>query len=326
MPKKNNLPDSDQKLARKINAILEEKRSVYSSDDYLIDRIAAYRKDLFLHHQNEAAKEKKSTWDGIDSYIRNQKKRTNSLPGEVKKIEGRPTGSLFLKIAAVFILTILLTFIYFQSGVHQPELMVQSGSGITFHNLNEGSTVQLRPNSELYLVSRTDKQVRYRLTGEAYFQVKNNMNRAFVVEAGSGIVRVLGTSFNVREWGGETIVYLEKGSLSFENDTQNVQMQPGQVASAKQDGSISTLKNTEGAKFLSWQDNQIVFENRTAGSIIKELEYHYSIEIRAPEHIESEVLGGTLSLENRDVSLENLGVVLGGNFSSIEGDTYQFVD
>ncbi|MDX1640889.1 MAG: FecR domain-containing protein, partial [Balneolaceae bacterium] len=320
------IPDADYKLAQKIKMILEEDRSVLSADDYLIDRIVDHKKSLHSTYQKEISESKRASWEVISSTIHHQKHTYSGNKAKIHSLFSRK--STLLKAAAVLIVAAFLTVFYLQSDFNQPEMLTQSGTEQVTHAFSDGSNVLLRPSSRLYEINRTDTETRYKLEGEAYFNVNSNQDRRFIVEAGNGIVEVTGTSFNVREWSEETIVYLEKGSVRFTNTTgsEEVTLKPGEMAVARKNQSITNPVKAEAEQYLSWQQNQIVFENRTAESIIKELEYHYSIEIIAPEHIKDEVLGGSLSLENRSVSLENLGIVLGGKFSSIEDNTYQFVE
>lgn len=328
MPKENQIPNIDQKLAKKVGTILDENRSVLSADDYLVDQIVDHKKRLYLTYEDELRESKEASWREISSSIQTGKKRGPKGTKESNIHALFASRSTILKVAAAVVITAFLTIFFFQYDFQDPEILTEANNEKVTYTFNEGGNVQLRPHSTLYLISRSDEEYRYRLDGEAYFQVNKNDNRRFIVEAGSGIIEVTGTSFNVREWGDETIVYLQEGSVDFSNSTgsEKVQLAPGEMAAVNKDLSITAPEKTESEPYLSWQQDQLVFENRTAESIFNELEYHYSIEIDAPDHIKNEVLGGTLSLESRSVSLENLGIVLGGNFSSITEDTYQFVE
>lgn len=328
MNEENRITEADYKLAQKIKVILEEDRPVLSADDYLIDRIVDHKKNLHSAYQKEISESKRASWEVISSSIHHQKQNEPYSGTEAKIHPLLSRKSTLLKAAAVLIIAVFLTVFHFQGDFNQPEMLTQSDTEQVTYTLSDGSNVLLRPSSTLFEINRTNTEIRYKLEGEAYFNVNSNQDRRFIVEAGSGIVEVTGTSFNLREWSEETIVYLEEGSVRFTNSngSEEVTLEPGDMAVARNDQSITNPVKAEAEQFLSWQQNQIVFENRTAESIIKELEYHYSIEIIAPEHIKDEVLGGSLSLENRSVSLENLGIVLGGKFSSIEGNTYQFVE
>ena len=62
--------------------------------------------------------------------------------------------------------------------------------------LPDGSQVTLGPKSSLHLhFSASERRVR--LSGEAFFEVAHNAARPFLIEAGSALVRVVGTKFDV---------------------------------------------------------------------------------------------------------------------------------
>lgn len=328
MSQENQIPEVDSQLALKIGTILEEDRSVLSADDYLIDRIVDHKKNLYSAYQKELSESKETSWRKISLSIQEEKKSTPSRKSKANVHSLFSSKSLFLKVAAVLVVSIFITLFFFQTEVNQPTLLAQSNAEQVTYTLNDGSSIHLRPSSTLFAISKTDAEIRYKLEGEAFFQVTPNQDRRFIVEAGTGIVEVTGTSFNVREWGSETIIYLQEGAVQFSNSngSKKVILSPGEMAVAHNNQSITDPVKADPEQFLSWQQNEIIFENRTAESIIKELEYHYSIEINAPEHVKNEVLGGSLSLENQSISLQNLGIVLGGNFSSIGDNKYQFVE
>ncbi|MDZ7719793.1 MAG: FecR domain-containing protein [Balneolaceae bacterium] len=329
MADNNQIPETDKKLAEQVGTALKQERSVKSIEDPLIDLIADHKRNLFLRYENELSKSKSQSWNNISEGI--QKGKTDTPVESSDKINLRHLHSYkpsLLKVAAALLIAILLSVAYLQLDSDQPELLARAESNQVTYTLGDQTRIQLRPHSRLFVVSQTDEAERYRLEGEAFFDVTKQENRRFLVDAGPGVIEVTGTSFNIREWTGETVVYLKDGSLTLNSSEKpgKVVLKPGEAATVNPDFEISRPVQTNGNEFTSWQQDEIVFNNRTVQSIIKELEYHYSIDIQVPDRLKNEILGGTLSLENKEVSLENLGIVLGGNFSSIEGETYQFVE
>lgn len=73
--------------------------------------------------------------------------------------------------------------------------------------LSDGTTVYLNAESELmYPVKFRGNDRRVFLKGEAYFDVKRDTSKPFIVEANSLDVRVLGTEFGVRAYQDETCI------------------------------------------------------------------------------------------------------------------------
>lgn len=316
-------------LARKVEAVLKQDRSILSINDPLMDQIVNHKKDLYTTFESELNESKSRSWDRIFEVIQNDLDKNTTPKTDINSFKITSIWkSTFLKVAAAVLFTVLLSVIYLQLDYNQSEIVAEAGSTQTTYTLSDESLVQLRPNSTLSVLEQSDAVVRYELKGEAFFNITKDVNRRFLIEAGTGIIEVTGTSFNIREWAGETVVYLQEGSLSLisSNNSGKVLLKPGETAKVNSNFEISEPFPTDGNEFTSWKKNEMIFNNRRVESIIKELEYHYSINIQVPEQLEDEVLGGTLSLESREVSLENLGIVLGGNFSSIGDDTYQFVE
>lgn len=326
----NHIPNSDLKLAQEVRKLLEEDRSVQSLDDPLMDQIIDYKRDQYSAFENELSESREHSWNEISLVIQ---KDWNKISDRTSDESDSRIISLsratFLKVAAAILVAVLLSvFFYTQSNFNQPEIVAQSGQDQVTYTLDDNSQVQLRPHSSLSVVERSEEVVRYQLKGEAFFSVTKDQNRRFLVDAGPGIIEVTGTSFNIREWSGETIVYLQEGALFLNSSDQSkrVLLKPGEVATVGSNSNISNPVQTSGNEFTSWQKNEIILNDRTLSSVINELEYHYSIDITVQEQLKNEILGGTLSLESRTVSLKNLGIVLGGRFSSIGDDKYQFVE
>jgi ferric-dicitrate binding protein FerR (iron transport regulator) len=329
MENNNQIPESDLELARKVGNLLEEGRSILSIDDPLTDQIIDYKKGLYSQYENQLYESKRNSWQKISGVIQNDLNESSAT--NIHKSSERTIGfgrSTFLKVAAVVLFGILISVIYIQFHIDQPKIVAQSDSTQIIHTLDDDSRVQLRPNSTLSIVEESDALVRYELEGEAFFDITKDENRQFLVNAGPGVIEVTGTSFNIREWTGETVVYLQEGSLSLNSsdNSKRIILKPGEAAKINSDFEISEPVQSGGEEFISWQRNEMVLTDRTVASIIKELEYHCSINLQVPEQIKTEILGGTLSLESKEVSLENLGIVLGGKFSSIGDDRYQFVE
>ncbi len=73
-------------------------------------------------------------------------------------------------------------------------------------SLPDGSMVWLNAASSLsFPVNFTGKQRKVSITGEAYFEIKKNRNKPFIVQAGRQEVEVLGTEFNVNSYQPESI-------------------------------------------------------------------------------------------------------------------------
>ncbi|RYY60752.1 MAG: FecR family protein [Chitinophagaceae bacterium] len=122
----------------------------------------------------------------------------------VKNEEKKPVISLRAKrwVAAAAVAGLLLAGGYVISTFNQPaaEKMVSTDNGQRNKViLPDSSIVWLKPNSSVSYTGFDGKdERRVTLTGEALFEVTKNPLKPFVIQSGEYMVRVLGTSFNVR--------------------------------------------------------------------------------------------------------------------------------
>ncbi|MGQ7870254.1 FecR family protein [Sunxiuqinia sp. sy24] len=148
--------------------------------------------------------------------------------------------------------------------------------------LNGGTTIAY--NNAFFSQNREIK-----LNGEAFFQVTKQSEHPFVVHCDDLKVRVLGTSFNVRNYAeDETVsVVLEKGAVELETNAGKFsthQLSPGEKADYERNGKGLTIKKVETSQYTSWKKGLLIFSDATMSEVVKKLErwYNVSIEVKNP--------------------------------------------
>lgn len=102
----------------------------------------------------------------------------------------KAAAGIALALAAVY-------FLWLRQSPAPSSVIAASGSAVT-DTLTDGSVVTLSRQSGLALAAKFNKRERrLRLHGEAYFEVKPDTARPFIVEVSDIEVRVVGTAFNV---------------------------------------------------------------------------------------------------------------------------------
>lgn len=317
MSSSNNIPQKDAELARNIGQWLDDGQVLSTFNNRDVAQLVAWKNSAFKTSRYR----KQQAWQQIESII----KTTDSQPGSTfSQFTLSPVRSW---AAAAILLIVAFSIIFYIQQPLMPQLIAQSGESIEQITLTDGSEITLRPNSAIYLIEEAPDNHTYKLEGEGYFSVSPDPERLFAVQTDQGIAEVLGTRFNLREWNGQTELFLEEGSvqLLLADRSDSLVLEPGQITSISPAGIITPPESITPEEFTSWRNLEITFSNRTAESIFQELEYHFKIEINAPGQILSERLGGSITLQNREESLQDLGLALGGEFVTHDGKTYQFV-
>jgi ferric-dicitrate binding protein FerR (iron transport regulator) len=110
----------------------------------------------------------------------------------------------FYKYAAIIVFAVLLGSAGFYIGfrnkvtVVYSEIISPENQVINEYTLPDGSVVALNSNSKLVFPKQFKGDTReVTLYGEAFFDVKPNAEKPFIISAGNAQVKVVGTSFNV---------------------------------------------------------------------------------------------------------------------------------
>lgn len=312
MSDQNNTSDKDLKLAKKIGDWLKEDVPFSTLDEPELDVLFKYKKTYGKPAPPDSKRE--AVWGKIQSDI---KQPTPAIPS------GNYPTIRILAIAAS-LLIIALSALFILRETDDLDIIAQSDTGIETVMLEDRSEVILRPNSTLYRQTGSDL---YTLEGEGYFVITENPDRVFSVQAGEGRVEVLGTRFNLREWGDQTEVFLEEGKiqLSLIDRSNKVILLPGQKSGISQNLKITEPVEASADEITGWKNQELVFHNRKTEEIFNELEYHFNIQITAPQHILDESLGGAVSLAELEHCLRDLETVLNGEFVATGSKQYQFV-
>ena len=309
--------DPDLQLARQLGNQRADNSPLSDLDDPLIDQLLTYKKQKISDITIDTD-DKKQVWDRIASATKPKSQSAKVTPlFSAKAI--RWASAAILLIGAIF------SFVYLNY-LNQPQIIAQSQSAIQTVTLSDGSSVTLRPHSTLLGIEKSATSHQYRLKGEAIFDVTSEPDRTFQVETALGKVTVLGTRFSVSSWGKQMQVFLDEGSIEIiPAQTQKpIVLSPGQSASINSNKQVTVFKEANPNEYFDWIDGELIFENKAAKDITAELEQQFNITITLPKSIADDSLSGQLSLNNLELTLQDLELVLNGTFSKTGDQSYIF--
>lgn len=196
--------------------------------------------------------------------------------------------------------------------------------------LSDQTTITLNSGSEL----RYPKWFNWwnrtlTLDGEAFFEVTQT-GMPFQVEAGRGLITVMGTKFNVRSWSADTnttSVFLREGQVSFSSDKQEsekVILEPGQFSQLSPQKDVpSSPKATDVSKATAWMHQGLAFEDQPLSAIFNELSRRFDINIKVNS---KDVLDESLTLylsevKNAEQTLSDICRVKGLTYTQTK-DTF----
>lgn len=221
-----------------------------------------------------------------NKFVNTIEKKETPIRPLISERSSRP----WLQIAAVLLLVVasgfVINFFIFRNTYTQ----FQTAGNTQSVSLPDESTVILNKHSEISYTSsfgKTDRQVT--LKGEAFFEIKRDTQKPFVISINNTEVEVLGTSFNVQGYDNrqEIEVIVQTGLVKFSvpEVKQEVKLAAGQKGVySKTDKGLSSAANTD-INFLSWNTRKIVFMENDLRSVIETLNKTYLVNITLPADI-----------------------------------------
>lgn len=154
--------------------------------------------------------------------------------------------------------------------VKHQTISLPDGTKVT---LNEGSQLDY---PEVFNPSSRDVY----LTGEAFFDVKHDPAKPFMVHTGNFITRVLGTAFNIRAYPGDAnvSVTVTRGKVQVQSESNNrtlgVLKAGDQIVIDKTSARVNLAK-ADVEKVVGWKTTDMVFDNTTMDEAVIALGNRY---------------------------------------------------
>lgn len=220
-----------------------------------------------------------AAWDRVKKNIDAQ--RQSEEGGRVVPLPSPGNNrSLYWKIAAGLLLTIMagVYFIQLKHEVVTPVVVI-SHTDTVADTLPDGTDVFLnRASTITYAYHAKGKERRVGLKGEAFFHVKHDEAKKFVVDIDGVLIRDIGTAFNVKAPdGGNTIeVVVSEGEVMFYTaEDSGVYLKAGAKGVYDKQLKKFTIETPE-TNVLAYKTRVFSFNNTELAVVIRQLNGAYS--------------------------------------------------
>ena len=282
-----------------------------------------------MKEENAEEKEKASLeyWNELDaeadSKTHSALERVNLRTGYNKEhLENIVLYHKFVRIVAVVIPICLLAggvLYYIPSGNEQVEISTTYGEQKRLV-LPDSSEVWLNAGSTITYPETFTKDNRVvTLDGEAYFSVRKDDAKPFIVETSQLSVKVLGTKFNVKAYANDASITTTLTSGKVEVSTQSrppQTLKPNERLTYDKSTSDIEISTVDTVDTNSWVKGKIIFTNATAEEIFRTLERRYDtvIDHSADFSASRRYTVKFLKDENLDEMLNILGDIIGFSY------------
>lgn len=179
----------------------------------------------------------------------------------------------------------------------------------TEQTLPDGTKVFLNQNTTLSFTDDFGQDTRtVVLKGEAYFDVKRDENRPFIIQANGTEVKVLGTSFNVRAYDQKVNVAVTSGKVQFSTPRAKTLLVKNETATAQADTIIKLPVVDLNA--MAYRTKVFVFDKTNLGDVVASLREGYQTDIQLSGRLKNCQLTARFERESLDATLSVIAETL----------------
>ncbi|MCE5226111.1 MAG: DUF4974 domain-containing protein [Porphyromonadaceae bacterium] len=218
-----------------------------------------------------------------DQMVYDTLKRVNSRIGYVNSQRVIPIYKKFLRVAAALVLLIMLLggYLYYTSDNNNwTKISVAYGEEKHLY-LPDSSEIWINSGTTIKYPKKFEGNLRaVYLDGEAYFSVKRNPKKPFVVRTERINVKVLGTKFNVKAYTGDenTVTTLTSGKVEVNTLTNQVAiLKPNEQLILNNKTSQKNIKRVSVEETTAWMSGQMIFTNTSLDEILQTLERKFDV-------------------------------------------------
>lgn len=282
---------------------MTEKEFEILLDKFLNKTISKAEETLLIAYETQAINETKS--ELFCSDLEKQQVK-NSMYGAIKK-EIKPKKSFRIgAVAASIALLIGLSSLFFLKQQSNPEILnvANKSNQVKKVILLDGSIVTLNKNSELKYNNNLNGTRHLDLTGEAFFEIKRNEKKPFIVKTQDINTKVLGTSFNISDTDSIIKVTVATGLVEVSDANHSVMLKPNEQTKYITDTKAFLTKKISHELFVSWFKEITYLEKVNMKELTDFINLNYGTQVKfLNKDLENVQMSITIK---RSESLENL--------------------
>lgn len=182
--------------------------------------------------------------------------------------------------------------------------------------VGERRQLQLQDGSQLWLNSASAVSIDYSpgsriihlYKGEALFEVARDADRPFIVHAGGGTVRAVGTRFDVDLQGRKTDVVVSEGIVEVASGQQAaLRLEAGQGVTYQAGQPPGPLRQEDAQASSAWQRGKLIFNRRPLGEVLAKLGRHLPGKLHLTDGALRELrISGVFELDDPQAALRTL--------------------
>jgi ferric-dicitrate binding protein FerR (iron transport regulator) len=220
------------------------------------------------------------------------------------------------RVAAVIIfiagIAWLLSSLLETGSAEPPIVNIVSVNEVKKDTLPDGSFATLNKNSKLtYRAAFKGQARKVQLKGEAFFSVKPDKQKPFIIDVNDVQVKVVGTSFNVKSLRGATEIIVETGIVQVTKADTTIELKAGQRILFETVDTSAQIVDSNDKLYNYYVSRTFECDNTPLWKLVEKLNEAYDVNIRIRrDELKKLPLSVTFDDESLDVILDVISQTL----------------
>ena len=253
----------------------------------------------------------RSAVDENKAWLRFQKKVRRS-GDERTSLRGFGWWRVAAVIVAIAGIAWLVSSLLEKGSAEPPIVNIVSTNQVKKDTLPDGSFATLNKNSVLtYPAAFKGKSRKVQLKGEAFFNVKANKQKPFIIDVNDVQIKVVGTSFNVKSARGATEIIVETGIVQVSKADTTIELRQGQRILFQAADTTTSVENSDDKLYNYYRSRIFECDNTPLWKLVEKLNEAYDVNITIGRNeIKKLPLNVTFNDESLDVILDIISQTL----------------
>jgi transmembrane sensor len=207
----------------------------------------------------------------------------NRITYQEQNVQPEKSKFGWMKVAAAVIVIIgigVISFLLINKENPVKEIVLQSLQQVVNDTLSDASVVTLNKNSTLTYPEKFKGKTRtVILKGEAFFKITPNKEKPFIIDVNNVQVKVVGTSFNIKEVNGNTEIVVETGIVQVTKNGQTAALNAGEKINIVKGNAALTKEAVKDKLYNYYRTKEFVCEETPLGKLVEVLNEAYGVDI-----------------------------------------------
>ncbi len=214
-----------------------------------------------------------AAWERFKERV-SEKKRA-----QVKSLPGKKRLAIFRAAAGIAAL-LLCSWMIFYMNTRTEMILLSSGAHVRTDTLPDGSVITLNTHSSICFPEKFSGRKRsVQLEGEAFFNIKPDKERPFDITVDDVHIKVVGTSFNVKNTEEQTEVIVETGIVTVTKKKNKVKLTPHQKVIVTKETIVLQVEKNDDELYSYYRTKVFVCNNTPLYRLVEALNKAYSSHI-----------------------------------------------